>query len=71
MLIDRTVAAYQDFTRIVGWTGNTALMVEAEFFGCDRPIPQFRDRHGQEGRKIRGLTVGVHQPAGSGSDPAG
>ncbi len=38
-------------------TGNTALMVEAEFFGRDRPIPQFRDRHGQEGRRIRGLTV--------------
>ncbi len=32
-------------------------MVEAEFFGRARPIPQFRDRHGQEGRKIRGLTV--------------
>ena len=57
MLIDRAVAAYQDFARISGWTGNTALMVEAEFFGRDRPIPQFRDRHGQEGRKIRGLTV--------------
>jgi hypothetical protein len=57
MLIDRAVAAYQDFIRIVGWTGNTALMVEAEFFGRDRPIPQFRDRHGQEGRRIRGLTV--------------
>ena len=57
MLIDRAVAAYQDFIRVTGWTGNTALMVEAEFFGRDRPIPQFRDRHGQEGRRIRGLTV--------------
>ena len=57
MLIDRAVVAYQDFIRISGWTGNTALMVEAEFFGRDRPIPQFRDRHGQEGRRIRGLTV--------------
>ncbi len=57
MLIDRAVAAYQDFIRISGWTGNTALMVEHEFFGRDRPIPQFRDRHGQEGRRIRGLTV--------------
>jgi hypothetical protein len=53
MLIDRAVAAYQDFIRITGWTGNTALMVEHEFFGRDRPIPQFRDRPGE----IRGLTV--------------
>ena len=57
MLIDRTVAAYQDFIRIQGWTGNTALMVEHEFFGIDRPLPEFRDRHGREGREILGLTV--------------
>src|SRR5712671_4027536 len=53
MLIDRAVAAYQDFIRVTGWTGNTALMVEAEFFGRDRPRAGFRDRHGE----IRGLTV--------------
>ncbi len=40
MLIDRAVSAYQDFIRISGWTGNTALMVEAEFFGRDRPLGQ-------------------------------
>src|SRR6266851_9566962 len=57
MLIDRAVAAYQDFIRITGWTGNAALMVEAEFFGRDRPCAGFRDRHGREGREIRGLTV--------------
>jgi len=39
--------------RISGWTGNTALTVEAEFFGRDRPRVGFRDRHGE----IRGLTV--------------
>ena len=53
MLIDRAVVAYQDFLRITGWTGNTALMVEAEFFGRDRPRAGLRDRHGE----IRGLTV--------------
>ncbi len=53
MLIDRAVTAYQDFIRVTGWTGNTALMVEAEFFGRDRPRVGFRDRHGE----IRGLTV--------------
>jgi len=53
MLIDRAVVAYQDFIRISGWTGNTALMVEAEFFGRDRPRVGFRDSHGE----IRGLTV--------------
>ncbi len=53
MLIDRAVAAYQDFIRVTGWTGNTALMVEAGFFGRDRPRAGFRDRHGE----IRGLTV--------------
>src|SRR4029077_10299990 len=52
MLIDRAVAAYQDFIRITGWTGNAALMVEAEFFGRDRPSAEFRG-----GREIRGLTV--------------
>src|SRR5712691_3907542 len=56
MLIDRAVSAYRayrDFIRVTGWTGNTALMVEAEFFGRDRPRAGLRDRHGE----IRGLTV--------------
>jgi hypothetical protein len=53
MLIERAVAAYQDFNRITGWTGNTALMIGAEFFGRDRPRVGFRDSHGE----IRGLTV--------------
>src|SRR5216683_949978 len=53
MLIDRAVVAYQNFIRVTGWTGNTALMVEAEFFGRDRPRAGLRDRHGE----IRGLTV--------------
>src|SRR5712691_8342000 len=53
MLIDRAVVAYQDFIRISGWTGNTALMVEAEFFGRKKPSAGLRDRHGE----IRGLTV--------------
>src|SRR5258708_7837433 len=56
MLIDRAVATYQDFIRISGWTGNTALMIEAEFFGRDRPSAGLRDRHGE----IRGLTVEQH-----------
>src|SRR5229473_1804853 len=60
MLIDRAVAAYQDFIRISGWTGNTALMIEAEFFGRDRPCFEFRDRRGREGPKIQGLTVEQH-----------
>ena len=57
MLIDRAVAAYQDFVRITGWAGNTALMVEAEFFGRKKPSAEFQDRHGRGGREIRGLTV--------------
>jgi hypothetical protein len=52
-LIDRAVACNQDFIRISSWTGNTALMVEAEFFGRDRPRAGFRNRHGDN----RGLTV--------------
>jgi hypothetical protein len=36
------------------------MMVEAEFFGQDRPSAQFRDRYGDEGRSIRGLTVEQH-----------
>src|SRR6266852_1223821 len=60
MLIDRAVSAYRDFIRISGWTGNTALMVEAEFFGRKKPSAEFQDRHGR----------GAHQPAGSESDPA-
>jgi hypothetical protein len=58
--IDHAVAAYQDFIRITGWTGNAALMVEAEFFGRDRPRAEFRDRYGREGGEIRGLTVEEH-----------
>ena len=60
MLIDRAVVAYQDFLRITGWTGNTALMVEAEFFGRTKPSAEFQDRHGRGGREIRGLTVEEH-----------
>jgi hypothetical protein len=60
MLIDQAVVAYQNFLRVTGWTGNTALMVEAEFFGQDRPSAQFRDRYGDEGQSIRGLTVEQH-----------
>jgi len=60
MLIDQAVVAYQNFLRITGWTGNTALMVEAEFFGRDKPNAQFRDRYGNEASSIRGLTVEEH-----------
>jgi hypothetical protein len=57
MLIDRAVAAYENFIRIEGWIGNTALLIEAEFFGIQGPSADFRDRYGREGRTIRGLTV--------------
>jgi hypothetical protein len=57
MLIDHSVVAYQNFLRVTGWTGNTALMVEAEFFGRDKPSARFRDRYGDDGGNIRGLTV--------------
>jgi hypothetical protein len=60
MLIDRAVSAYQDFMRVTGWVGNLALHIEHEFFGRDGPGAQFRDRHGLEGRTIRGLTVEEH-----------
>ena len=60
MLIDQSVVAYQNFLRVTGWTGNTALLVEAEFFGRDQPSAQFRDRYGDDGRNIRGLTVEQH-----------
>src|SRR5215510_12578200 len=35
-------------------------MVEAEFFGRDKPSAQFRDRYGNESLKIQGLTVEQH-----------
>jgi hypothetical protein len=60
MLIDRAVAAYQDFIRIEGWIGNTALLIEHEFFGVQGPSAHFQDRYGREGRTIRGLTVEQH-----------
>jgi hypothetical protein len=47
MLIDRAVAAYQDFVQITEWTGNTALMAERRGRGSSRP----------RRRAIRGLTV--------------
>ena len=59
-LIDRAVAAYQDFIRVTGWVGNVALLIEREFFGGDGPSAHFQDRYGREGRTIRGLTVEQH-----------
>jgi len=60
MLIDRAVGAYHDFIRVTGWIGNLSIHIEHEFFGCDGPSAEFRDRYGKEGRSIRGLTVEQH-----------
>jgi hypothetical protein len=60
MLIDRAVAAHQDFVRVSGWIGNLAIHIEHEFFGLDGPSAHFQDRYGREGRTIRGLTVEEH-----------
>ena len=60
ILIDQAVVAYHTFIRVTGWAGNTALMVEAEFFGRDLPSAEFHVRYGREGRRIRGLTVEQH-----------
>jgi hypothetical protein len=60
LMIDRAVVAYQPFIRITGWVGNLALHIEHEFFGRDGPSANFRDRHGREGRAIRGLSVEDH-----------
>ena len=60
MLIDRAVAAYQDFMRAEGWVGNLSILIEHEFFGLDGPSAHFQDRYGREGRRIRGLTVEEH-----------
>jgi hypothetical protein len=57
MLIDRAVAAYQDFIRVEGWVGNLAIHIEHEFFGLQGPSANFKDRYGREGRSIRGLSV--------------
>jgi hypothetical protein len=60
MLIERAVCAYHDFLRVTGWVGNLAIHIEHEFFGRDGPSASFRDRHGREGRAIRGLSVEEH-----------
>jgi hypothetical protein len=60
MLVDRAVAAYEDFIRIEGWIGNAALLIEHEFFGVQGPSAHFQDRYGREGRTIRSLTVEQH-----------
>jgi hypothetical protein len=60
MLIDRAVAAYQDFIRVEGWIGNLALQVEHEFFGTRGPGAHFQDRYGRTRSTIRGLTVEQH-----------
>src|SRR5205814_9030345 len=49
MLIDRAVAAYQDFIRVTGWIGNLSIRIEREFFGSDRPTAE------SQGRPIRGF----------------
>jgi hypothetical protein len=60
MLIDRAIAAYQDFLRTQGWIGNLAISIEHEFFGRNGPSAQFRDRYGREGPTVHGLTVEQH-----------
>jgi hypothetical protein len=60
MLIDRAVSAYQDFIRVMGWTGSSSIHIEHEFFGLNGPSADFRDRYGREGRSIRGLSVEEH-----------
>jgi hypothetical protein len=60
MLIDRAVAAYQDFIRVEGWVGNLSIHIEHEFFGIQGPSANFRDRYGREGRSVRGLSVEEH-----------
>ena len=60
MLIDRAVAAYQDFIKVEGWIGNLALQIEHEFFGTRGPSANFQDRYGHTGGTIRGLTVEQH-----------
>ena len=57
---ERAVCAYHDFLRVTGWVGNLAIHIEHEFFGRDGPSASFRDRHGREGRAIRGLSVEEH-----------
>ena len=54
MLIDRAVAAYQDFIRVTGWIGNLSIHIERELFGHGAPKADF------QGRTIRGLTVEQH-----------
>jgi hypothetical protein len=60
MLIDRAVAAYQDFIRVEGWAGNLSIHIEHEFFGRHGPSAEFRDRYGRGSGTIRGLTVEEH-----------
>jgi hypothetical protein len=60
MLIDRAIAAYQDFVRVTGWVGNLSIHIEHEFFGLNGPSAEFRDRYGREGRAICGLSVEEH-----------
>jgi hypothetical protein len=60
LLIDRAVSAYHDFVRVTGWIGNLSIHIEHEFFGLDGPSAEFRDRYGNVGRTIRGLTVEQH-----------
>ena len=54
MLIDRAIAAYQDFIRVTGWIGNLSIQIEREFFGSEAP------RADVQGRTIHGLTVEQH-----------
>ena len=45
---------------MTGWIGNLSIQIEHEFFGRDEPSAEFRDRHGNQGRRIRRLTVEQH-----------
>jgi hypothetical protein len=60
MLIDRAIAAYQDLVRIVGWTGNAALMVEATAPGGNAILARRKTRNpGQRVAPVAGAAGAV------------
>jgi hypothetical protein len=60
LLIDMAVVAYADAMRVQSIVGNTALMIEGEFFGQPSLRAKWKRERGGRPEEIRGLAVDEH-----------
>jgi hypothetical protein len=60
LLIDTAVLSYYHLLRVNGWVGNLAAMLESEFFGMAGLSAAFKESHGHQLGRVKGLRVTEH-----------